>query len=132
MIKKYINIGVAIDTPDGLIVPNIKNADSLNEVEIATQVTDLANKAKNKKLLQKHLQGATFTISSLGPLGGIGFTPIINPPEVAILGVSKSKKIIQILNEKVVERIILPISLSYDHRVINGADASAPFITLWS
>lgn len=123
MIKKYINIGVAIDTSDGLIVPNIKNADSLNEVEIATQVIDLANKAKNKKLLQKHLQGATFTISSLGPLGGIGFTPIINPPEVAILGVSKSKTIIQILNEKVVERIILPISLSYDHRVINGADA---------
>ena len=91
MIKQYINIGVAVDTDEGLVVPVIQNADELDIAEIAEKITDLSNKAKNKKLLQRDLEGATFTVSSLGPLGGTGFSPIINPPEVAIIGISRAK-----------------------------------------
>ena len=91
-LRKYINIGIAVDTKDGLVVPVIHSADLLSVEEIAAKIIELSEKAKKKKLLQKHLSGATFTISSLGSIGGTGFTPIINPPEVAILGVSRSKK----------------------------------------
>ena len=123
MLRKYFNIGIAVDTKDGLLVPVIKDADSLNINEVANEIIMLAEKAKNKKLLEKNLSGGTFSISSLGPMGGIGFTPIINPPEVAILGVSRAKKVPVLERDGLVEKTILPVALSYDHRVINGADA---------
>ena len=123
MLRKYFNIGIAVDTKDGLLVPVIHDADSLNINEVANEIIMLAEKAKNKKLLEKNLSGGTFSISSLGPIGGIGFTPIINPPEVAILGVSRAKKVPVLEGDKLVEKTILPVALSYDHRVINGADA---------
>ena len=123
MLRKYFNIGIAVDTKDGLLVPVIKEADNLNITEVANEIIMLAEKAKNKKLLEKNLSGGTFSISSLGPMGGVGFTPIINPPEVAILGVSRAKKVPFLEKDKVVEKTILPVALSYDHRVINGADA---------
>ena len=123
MVRKYFNIGIAVDTKDGLLVPVIKDADKLNIAEVANEIIVLAEKAKNKKLLEKNLSGGTFSISSLGPMGGIGFTPIINPPEVAILGVSRAKKVPSLDNGNLVEKTILPVALSYDHRVINGADA---------
>lgn len=130
MLKDYVNMGIAIDTDQGLIVPNIKDSDSLSEEEIAEKIISLADKAKSKKLLQGDLKGATFTISSLGSLGGSGFTPIINPPEVAIIGVSKAKSILVMQNGEIVEKLILPIALSYDHRVINGADAGRFMVSL--
>jgi len=123
MLRKYFNIGIAVDTKDGLLVPVIKDADKLNITEVANEIIMLAEKAKNKKLLEKNLSGGTFSISSLGPMGGVGFTPIINPPEVAILGVSRAKKVPVLEEDKLVEKTILPVALSYDHRVINGADA---------
>ena len=123
MLRKYFNIGIAVDTKDGLLVPVIKEADKLNMTEVANEIIMLAEKAKNKKLLEKNLSGGTFSISSLGSMGGVGFTPIINPPEVAILGVSRAKKVPALEGDKLVEKTILPVALSYDHRVINGADA---------
>ena len=123
MLRKYFNIGIAVDTRDGLLVPVIKDADKLSMTEVANEIITLAEKAKNKKLLEKNLSGGTFSISSLGPMGGVGFTPIINPPEVAILGVSRAKKVPVLEGNNLVEKTILPVALSYDHRVINGADA---------
>tara|TARA_X000000950_G_scaffold14564_1_gene15737 strand:+ start:8746 stop:9942 length:1197 start_codon:yes stop_codon:yes gene_type:complete len=123
MLRKYFNIGIAVDTKEGLLVPVIKEADKLNITEVANEIITLAEKAKNKKLLERNLSGGTFSISSLGPMGGVGFTPIINPPEVAILGVSRAKKVPVLEGDKLVEKTILPVALSYDHRVINGADA---------
>ena len=123
MIRKYFNIGIAVDTKDGLLVPVITKADKLNIAEVANEIIMLAQKAKNKKLLEKNLSGGTFSISSLGSMGGVGFTPIINPPEVAILGVSRAKKVPVLEGDRLVEKTILPVALSYDHRVINGADA---------
>ena len=122
-IKNYINVGIAVDTPEGLVVPVIKDANMLDVKELDSKVKELAEKALSKKLLTQDYHGATFTISSLGKIGGTGFTPIINPPEVAILGISRSRKALNIQNGQIVERDILPMSLSYDHRVINGADA---------
>lgn len=130
MLRNYINIGIAVDTPDGLLVPVMHEADKKDIHSIASEVKLLAEKAKNKKLHQKDLTGGTFTISSLGPIGGTGFTPIINPPEVGILGVSRSKKILKLVDGAVIEYDILPITLSYDHRVINGADAGRFMIFL--
>ena len=123
MLRHYINLGIAVDTSDGLLVPVLKDADKLEIDEIAQNIDALANKAKNKKLLQKDLSGGTFTISSLGSIGGTGFTPIINPPEVAILGVSRASKKLYLNEGNVIEKTILPVCLSYDHRVINGGDA---------
>ena len=123
MLKKYVNIGIAVNTDQGLIVPVIKNVEDLNLSQISEQISDLATKARKKTILEKDLQGATFTISSLGAIGGTGFTPIINPPEVGILGVSRSKKVVELANKKPVEKLITPFALSYDHRVINGVDA---------
>lgn len=128
--RKYINIGIAVDTNDGLVVPVIHNADSLSTKEIAVKIIELSEKAKSKKLLQKHLSGATFTVSSLGSIGGTGFTPIINPPEVAILGVSRSKKVLSIVDEELSTKTILPLTTSYDHRVINGVDAGKFMLSL--
>ena len=123
MMKKYINIGVAVDTDMGLVVPVIKDTDSLDVENIDLSVANLAEKARGKKLRNSDLEGSTFTVSSLGKLGGLGFTPIINPPEVAILAVSNFNKRLVLDDGDVVEKSFLPISLSYDHRVINGGDA---------
>ena len=123
LLKDYVNIGIAVDTEGGLVVPVIKDADKLTVSEINNSIKDFAKKAQQKKLLNSDLSGATFTVSSLGKIGGIGFTPIINPPEVAIIGISRSKKQIKLVNGEISEFDLLPLSLSYDHRVINGADA---------
>ena len=122
--KKYFNIGFAADTPNGLVVPVIANADRLNLYEIATILATLSEKARTGKLKNTEMQGGTFTISSLGGIGGTGFTPIINAPEVAILGVSKSTQKPVYDNGAFLPRLILPLSLSYDHRVIDGAEAA--------
>ena len=123
MLKKYINMGIAVNTAGGLVVPVIKNADKLSIEDIGKEIISIAEKAKNKKLLSSDISGATFTISSLGGIGGTGFTPIINPPEVGIIGVSRSRNTIVQENNEYIHKTILPFSLSYDHRVINGVDA---------
>ncbi|MDR6949298.1 pyruvate dehydrogenase E2 component (dihydrolipoamide acetyltransferase) [Pseudomonas sp. 2957] len=122
--KKYVNIGFAVDTPDGLLVPVIKNVDQKSLLQLAAEAASLAEKARTKKLSSDEMQGACFTISSLGHIGGTGFTPIVNAPEVAILGVSKAT-IQPVWDGKVFQpKLMLPLSLSYDHRVINGAAAA--------
>ncbi|NBF07429.1 dihydrolipoyllysine-residue acetyltransferase [Pseudomonas sp. Fl4BN1] len=122
--KKYVNIGFAVDTPDGLLVPVIKNVDQKSLLQLAAEAASLAEKARTKKLSADEMQGACFTISSLGHIGGTGFTPIVNAPEVAILGVSKAT-IQPVWDGKAFQpKLMLPLSLSYDHRVINGAAAA--------
>jgi pyruvate dehydrogenase E2 component (dihydrolipoamide acetyltransferase) len=123
ILKDYVNLGIAVDTPEGLIVPNIKNAQLKSIVEISSEINKLAEDAKKRKLKIDDLKGASFTISSLGAIGGRFFTPIINPPEVAILGISKAYE--KVISSKAVfkNRSFLPISLSYDHRAINGVYA---------
>ena len=122
--KKYVNIGFAVDTPDGLLVPVIKNVDQKSLLQLAAEAAALAEKARTKKLSADDMQGACFTISSLGHIGGTGFTPIVNAPEVAILGVSKAT-IQPVWDGKAFQpKLMLPLSLSYDHRVINGAAAA--------
>ncbi len=122
--KKYINIGFAADTPNGLLVPVIQGADHKDIYEVARALADLSAKARAGKLGAAEMQGGTFTISSLGGIGGTAFTPIINAPEVAILGVSKSSHKPVWQDEAFVPRLILPLSLSYDHRVVDGANAA--------
>jgi pyruvate dehydrogenase E2 component (dihydrolipoamide acetyltransferase) len=122
--KKYFNIGFAADTPNGLVVPVIANADRLNLYEIARVLAEMSEKARAGKLKNTEMQGGTFTISSLGGIGGTSFTPIINAPEVAILGVSKSSQKPVYERGAFVPRLMLPLSLSYDHRVIDGAEAA--------
>ena len=129
--KNYFNIGVAVDTPDGLIVPNIKNVQNKTVLQISDEVFELATQAKDRKLKVDQLKGATFTISSLSGIGGKYFTPIINPPEVGILGLSKTFDHLSLENSKIKVSQQMPVSLSYDHRVINGAYA-ARFITEFS
>lgn len=124
ILKKYYNIGVAVETPDGLVVPVIKDADKKGIVELAAETATLAQQARDKKLPIDSMQGATFTISSLGGIGGTQFTPIVNAPEVAILGVSKSKMTPVWNGDKFEPRMMLPLSLSYDHRAIDGAEAA--------
>ena len=123
VIKKYINIGIAVDTPTGLVVPVISNADQKSISDLSIELVDISNRARNKKLKPAELKGGTFTISSLGGIGGSFFTPIINPPEVAIIGVSQSVwKNTFNRNEKKSElKYMMPFSLSYDHRIIDGA-----------
>lgn len=123
MIKNYVNIGVAVDTEMGLVVPVVKDADKISVEKIDSDIAELADKARNKKLKKDEIEGATFSVSSLGKFGGIGFTPIINPPEVAILSVSNFQKKLVLLNGQVEEHTFVPLALSYDHRVINGGDA---------
>lgn len=122
--KKYVHVGFAVDTPDGLLVPVIKNVDQKSLLQLAAEAAALAEKARTKKLSADDMQGACFTISSLGHIGGTGFTPIVNAPEVAILGVSKAT-IQPVWDGKAFQpKLMLPLSLSYDHRVINGAAAA--------
>jgi pyruvate dehydrogenase E2 component (dihydrolipoamide acetyltransferase) len=122
--KQYINIGVAVDTDRGLLVPVIRDVDKKNIVELAAELTQLSRKAKDKKLTLAEMEGGTFTITNLGGIGGTGFSPIVNYPEVAILGLSRSSMEPVWLNGKFEPRLVLPVSLSYDHRLIDGADAA--------
>ncbi|WP_028299787.1 pyruvate dehydrogenase complex dihydrolipoyllysine-residue acetyltransferase [Oceanospirillum beijerinckii] len=122
--KKYIHIGFAVDTPDGLLVPVVRDVDQKSLWELADATADLAARAQKKKLTADDMKGGCFTISSLGSIGGIAFTPIVNAPEVAILGVSKASMKPVWNGSDFVPRQMLPLSLSYDHRAINGADAA--------
>jgi pyruvate dehydrogenase E2 component (dihydrolipoamide acetyltransferase) len=123
VIKKYLHMGFAADTPGGLVVPVVRDADRKDIYELARELATLAEKARTGKLTAADMQGGCFTISSLGGIGGTAFTPIINAPEVAILGVSRSVQRPVFENGAFVPRLMLPLSLSYDHRVIDGADA---------
>ena len=122
--KQYINVGVAVDTDRGLLVPVIRDVDKKNIVELAAEMTRLSKKARDRKLTPEEMEGGTFTITNLGGIGGTGFSPIVNHPEVAILGLSRSRMEPEWVNNKFEPRLILPLSLSYDHRLIDGADAA--------
>jgi pyruvate dehydrogenase E2 component (dihydrolipoamide acetyltransferase) len=122
--KQYINVGVAADTDRGLLVPVLRDVDKKNIVELAVELSQFSKKAREKKLAPADMEGGTFTITNLGGIGGIGFTPIVNYPEVAILGLSRSRIEPEWINGKFEPRLILPLSLSYDHRLIDGADAA--------
>ncbi|WP_051919257.1 dihydrolipoyllysine-residue acetyltransferase [Basilea psittacipulmonis] len=124
VLKKYYNIGFAADTPNGLVVPVIKEADKKSISDLAKETSELAKMARDGKLGPQHMQGGCFTISSLGGIGGTSFTPIVNAPEVAILGVSRSAMKPVWNGKEFVPRLIMPLSLSYDHRVIDGAAAA--------
>jgi Pyruvate/2-oxoglutarate dehydrogenase complex, dihydrolipoamide acyltransferase (E2) component, and related enzymes len=121
--KKYIHLGFAADTPNGLVVPVIRDADKKDVYELARELATLSEKARGGKLSAAEMQGASFTVSSLGGIGGTSFTPIINAPEVAILGVARSSMQPVYEDGKFVPRLILPFTLAYDHRVIDGAAA---------
>jgi pyruvate dehydrogenase E2 component (dihydrolipoamide acetyltransferase) len=122
--KQYIGIGVAADTDRGLLVPVIRDVDKKNIVELAAELSQLSKKARDKKLTPDEMEGGTFTITNLGGIGGTAFTPIVNHPEVAILGLSRGRMEPEWINGKFEPRLILPLSLSYDHRLIDGADAA--------
>lgn len=124
ILKKYFHIGIAVDTPNGLVVPVVRNADKKSVAEIGREMNELAAKARDKKLKMSDMSGACLTISSLGGIGGTGFTPIVNAPEVAILGVSRSKMKPVWNGSEFIPGMMLPLSLSYDHRVIDGAEAA--------
>ncbi len=124
IMKQYVNIGFAVDTPDGLLVPVIRDVDQKSLLQLAAEAADLAERARSKKLSPEQMQGGCFTISSLGHIGGTGFTPIVNAPEVAILGVSRATMQPVWDGQDFAPRLMLPLSLSYDHRVINGAAAA--------
>jgi len=122
--KQYINVGVATDTDRGLLVPVIRDVDKKNIVELASELSQLSKKAREKKLSPEEMGGGTFTITNLGGIGGTAFTPIVNHPEVAILGLSRGRMEPEWIHGKFEPRLILPLSLSYDHRLIDGADAA--------
>jgi pyruvate dehydrogenase E2 component (dihydrolipoamide acetyltransferase) len=124
IIKRDLHIGFAADTPNGLVVPVVRDVDRKGILEIGAELTELSGKARAGKLSPKEISGSVFTISSLGGIGGTGFTPIVNPPQVAILGVVRSAMQPVWNGAEFVPRLILPLSLSYDHRVIDGADAA--------
>jgi pyruvate dehydrogenase E2 component (dihydrolipoamide acetyltransferase) len=131
VLKKYIHIGVAVDTPDGLMVPVIRDVDQKGIVQLAKELGEVSARAREKKITAAEMQGGCFTITSLGGIGGTAFTPIINAPEVAILGVSRSSMKPVWKDGEFVPRMMLPLSLAYDHRVIDGA-AGARFTTYLS
>lgn len=131
ILHNYFNVGIAVNTPEGLMVPVVKNADSKNIYELADEIAGLAERARNGKSTSDDISGATFSISSLGGIGGTAFTPIINPPEAAILGVSRIQKEPLWNGETFVPAEMLPLSLSYDHRIIDGA-AGAEFTSYLS
>ena len=127
VLKNYYHLGVAVDTPRGLTVPVVRDVDQKSVFELSDELMDLSSRARDKKLKPNELKGGTFTISSLGGIGGTGFSPIVNPPEVAIMGVSRSawKEVYDKASREFVAKFIMPFSLSYDHRVIDGAAAAA-------
>ena len=122
--KKYYHIGVAVDTDRGLLVPILRNVDKKSIFELADELTEMAERARNKKTSLDELQGGSITLTNLGGIGGTAFTPIVNWPEVAILGVSRGKWEPVYENNHFVPRFTLPLSLSYDHRLIDGADGA--------
>jgi pyruvate dehydrogenase E2 component (dihydrolipoamide acetyltransferase) len=122
--KQYINIGVAVDTEHGLLVPVIKDVDKKNIIELAVELTDISKRARDRKLKPEEMEGGTFTITNLGGIGGTSFTPIVNHPEVAILGMSRSSMQPVWMDNEFKPRLVLPLSLSYDHRLVDGADAA--------
>jgi pyruvate dehydrogenase E2 component (dihydrolipoamide acetyltransferase) len=122
--KKYINIGVAVDTPQGLLVPVIQNADRLGPTEMSIRLNELADRARQGKLKAEEMRGGTFTITNVGSIGGLFFTPIINWPEVAILGIGRCREQLRMVNGAVALRISLPLCLCFDHRIMDGADAA--------
>ncbi len=124
VLKSYFHIGVAVDTPEGLVVPVIRDVDRKGVFDLARELGEISEKARARKLKADAMQGGCFTISSLGGIGGVGFTPIINAPEVAILGVTRSQMRPVYQDGAFVPRLMLPLSLSYDHRVIDGAGAA--------
>jgi pyruvate dehydrogenase E2 component (dihydrolipoamide acetyltransferase) len=124
VMKKYCHLGFAADTPDGLVVPVIRDADRKDVFELARALGDLSAKARAGKLSAAEMQGGCFTVSNLGGIGGTAFTPIINAPEVAVLGVSRSSQKPVYVDDAFVPRLMLPLSLSYDHRVVDGADGA--------
>ncbi|MGQ0637078.1 MAG: 2-oxo acid dehydrogenase subunit E2 [Planctomycetaceae bacterium] len=130
IIKKYYHIGVAVDTEQGLLVPVIRNADAKSVVELAAELTQLAKKARDRKLVPADMQGGSFTITNLGGIGGSYFTPIVNWPEVAILGMGRTAREQVVVDGQAQVQLILPLSLSYDHRVINGADGARFIVKL--
>lgn len=130
VLKKYCHIGVAVDTPDGLVVPVIRDVDQKSLFALSAELGELSAKARNKKLGPGEMQGGCFTISSLGGIGGVAFTPIVNAPEVAILGVTRSQMKPVWNGKEFIPRLMLPLSLSYDHRVIDGAQAARFTVTL--
>ncbi|HIB05781.1 MAG TPA: biotin/lipoyl-binding protein [Candidatus Marinimicrobia bacterium] len=127
VLKNYYHLGVAVDTPSGLTVPVVRDVDQKSVFELSDELMDLSSRARDKKLKPNELKGGTFTISSLGGIGGTGFSPIVNPPEVAIMGVSRSawKEVYDKVSREFVAKFIMPFSLSYDHRVIDGAAAAS-------
>ena len=130
IMKKYIHIGIAVDTPNGLVVPVVRDVDQKGVYELSKELLEISKKARNGKLTGADMQGSCFTISSLGGIGGTAFTPIVNAPDVAILGVSKSEMKPKWDGKEFKPRLMLPLSLSYDHRVIDGALAAKFSVTL--
>lgn len=124
ILKHYYHVGVAVDTERGLLVPVLRDVDRKSVLELAQEMADVAEKARQKKLQPEDLRGGTFTITNLGGIGGTGFTPIVNWPEVAILGMARARLTPVVRDGQIVPRLLLPLSLSYDHRVIDGADAA--------
>lgn len=124
VLKKYFHIGVAVETPHGLVVAVIRDCDRKSVAEIAEEISEKAERARTRGLPYADMTGGSFSISSLGNIGGTAFTPIINAPEVAILGLTRSATRLDLVDGQVRARTVLPLSLSYDHRVINGADAA--------
>jgi pyruvate dehydrogenase E2 component (dihydrolipoamide acetyltransferase) len=122
--KKYYHIGVAVDTEHGLLVPVIRDVDQKNIIELSVELTDISEKARTRKVGLQDLEGGTFTVTNLGGIGGTNFAPIINPPEVAILGISRASMQPMFKDGGFEPRLIMPLSLSYDHRLIDGADAA--------
>lgn len=124
ILKDYVHIAIAIDTPHGLVVPVIRDADRKGLWQIAGEISDLAERAQSRKLRPDEMGGASMTISNLGGIGGIGFTPLVNPPEVAILGLSRTQTVPVWQDDGWMPVPMVPLDLSYDHRVVNGADAA--------
>ena len=122
--KQYYHLAVAVDTEAGLIVPVIRDVDKKSVLDLSVELGEIAQKARDRALGVDELQGGTFTISNLGGLGVSHFTPIINTPDLAILGMSRAKNVVQIIDGKAENRLMMPMSLSYDHRVIDGADGA--------
>jgi pyruvate dehydrogenase E2 component (dihydrolipoamide acetyltransferase) len=130
VLKKYFHIGCAVDTEHGLVVPVIRDCDQKSILNVASELSELAGLARDRKLPLDAMQGATCTVTNLGGIGGTAFTPIVNYPEVCILGMARSQRELQLVDEEIQERLLLPLALSYDHRVVNGADAARFVATL--
>jgi pyruvate dehydrogenase E2 component (dihydrolipoamide acetyltransferase) len=122
--KQYTHIGVAVDTDRGLLVPVIRNADQKNILQLSIELAQIAERTRNRKITLEEMEGSVFTISNLGGIGGTAFSPIVNSPEVAILGISRGRMEPVFISGLFQPRLMLPLSLSYDHRVIDGADAA--------